>query len=206
VVALTDTDIVLKLAACRLLGDLPDLVDVPPQDVRVLNALRFQLRKQERVKERYTPEGVQRALDFLDDARELSEASYEEYEALLGIEGIDLGEAVLFAQTKRFDDFRLLTGDKNSLRALADAPSLNATKKRLAGCVFCFEQLMLRFIDALGFEVVRRRVVPVRSCDGVLDMAFRDGEQTTQERATRYLEARTPDDLRVASAPLLAAM
>ena len=65
---------------------------------------------------------------------------------------------------------------------------------------------MLRFIGALGFGVVRCRVVPVRSCGGVLDMAFRDGEQTTQERATRYLEVRAPDDLRMASAPLLAEM
>jgi hypothetical protein len=39
-------------------------------------------------------------------------------------------------------------------------------------------------------------------------MAFSDGKQTTQERAARYLEARArpTNDLRVASAPLLAAM
>jgi len=123
---------------------------------------------------------------------------------LTDVEGIDAGEAVLFAETQRFDDFRLLTGDKNSLRALVEAPGLDATKTRLAGRIFCFEQLMLRFIDVPGFETVCRLVEPVRSCDGVLDMAFDDGVQTTQERATRYLEKRTPDDLRVAPERLLA--
>lgn len=203
-VVLTDTDIVLKLAACQLLGKLPELLGVPPQDVRVLGAVRFQLRKQKRVEERYTREGVERALDFLGDVRELSEAAGDEYEALLRVEGIDPGEALLFAHTERFEDFRLLSGDKRSLRALADAPGLDATKTRLAGRVFCFEQMMLQFIDALGFEAVRRRVVPVRGCDGVLDMAFARGAQTEQGRAVRYLEGYVPD-LRVASKPLLAA-
>lgn len=202
-VVLADTDILLKLAACQLLDELPGLWGVSTQDVRVLNAVRFQLQKQNHLESKYTPEGVQQALHFIDGARELSEALDEEYEALLQVEGIDLGEAVLFTQTKRFDDFRLVTGDKKSLQALTEAPGLEATKTRLAGRVFCFEQLNRLFIDALGFEVVCRRVVPARSCDGVLRIAFSDGAKTTRKKAAYDLKMRTPD-LTVASEPLLA--
>jgi len=110
---------------------------------------------------------------------------------------------VLFAQTKHFSEVRLLTGDKGSLEALVEAPDLDATKTRLAGRVYCFEQLMLRFIDALGFEVVCRRVAPVRDCDTVLQMAFSDGLDSERERAVRYFERFTPD-LRVGEESLLA--
>lgn len=205
-VVLADNDILLKLGACRLLDDLPRLLETTRSKLYVPPTARFKIRgSKETLASLYTKEGVERALDFIEAVSELSGDDPDGEQALLtDVEGIDAGEAVLFAETQRFDDFRLLTGDKNSLRALVEAPGLDATKTRLAGRVFCFEQLMLRFIDVLGFETVCRLVDPVRSCDGVLDMAFDDGAQTTQERATRYLEKRTPDDLRVASERLLA--
>lgn len=204
-VVLADNDILLKLGACRLLDDFPSLLGATLTEVYVLPTARFKIRgSKKELEEEYTPEGIERALDFIDAASELSGADPDGEQAVLtDVEGIDAGEAVLFTETKRFDDFRLVTGDKKSLRALAEAPGLEATKTRLAGRVFCFEQLMRLFIDALGFEVVCRRVVPVRSCDGVLRIAFSDGAETTRKKAVYDLQMRTPQ-LTVTSEPLLA--
>ena len=47
--------------------------------------------------------------------------------------------------------------------------------RRLAGKVVCFEQVVLRIIDRMGFDAVRTKVIPARHCDTALRAVFGSG-------------------------------
>ena len=88
--------------------------------------------------------------------------------------GIDPGEAILFSATAAFPDFLLATGDKRSLKVLAELPA-NSVTARLAGRVICFEQVLIRIHASFGFDHLRDKVVPVVDCDTALRAVFGSG-------------------------------
>lgn len=96
--------------------------------------------------------------------------------------GIDAGEAILFSATAAYPDSLLATSDKRSLIALsgADGAVCQRVRERLAGRVICFEQTLLRVMNAVGFDLVRTRVVPARNCDTALRAVFGSGLEATE--------------------------
>ena len=91
---------------------------------------------------------------------------------------IDTGEALLYASTYALQEFWLLTGDKRSLTALAEAPNCQAIVARLNGKVICLEQIIVHILRSHPFETVLNKIVSARECDTVVKVAFVLGNHT----------------------------
>jgi hypothetical protein len=103
---------------------------------------------------------------------------------------IDPGEIILLSATTTLTDFLLLTGDKRCLQAVAGCPDCAHIAQRIKGRVVCFEQIIRRIIDVIGFESVKAKVVPtLQSCDKALLAAFGSGVNTTQINACDCLQS-----------------
>lgn len=192
-ICLTDNDIIWKLASCDLLPEAVTALGGTPAEVYVLTTARHVLlRPSKRGRGPRVPDGParNRVAAFLASVQELPGAPEADLLAISGIPGIDPGEQQLFAATALYPDCRVLTGDKVCLGALAQAGDAVAfVRMRLRERVVCFEQTLLLLINELGFEEVRRRVVPAREVDKVLDLVFRAGLTTTAENAVVGLES-----------------
>ena len=185
---LADTDIVLKLAACDLLQDALVCMNATLDDVRVLTSARHMLRKAKPgAFMSIGAHGLARAREFVERATPLPSVSNADTILLGSVHGIDPGEAALFAVTRDLPAFVLTTGDKRSLRALADAPACAHIAARMAGRVVCLEQVLLRLVAARGYAVVRAHATPVLDCDQVLKGAFGLGSDTVEAHTVEYL-------------------
>jgi len=104
----------------------------------------------------------------------------EELQLLAAVDGIDPGEAVLFAATSQFSQYLLATGDKSSLRALVSTPTCRPIAQRICGHVICLEQIVKRVIQHCGFSYVQGKIIPARACDTALRVAFGSGCDATE--------------------------
>ncbi|MEG5057407.1 hypothetical protein QUB60_17870 [Microcoleus sp. A2-C5] len=188
-ICFADNDIILKLAACNLFDEALTSFDLTKADVRVLPTAIFKFKKNStKLAKIYTEVGIQRGIEIVSNCVSIEQALHSaEFGALNDLEGIDAGEALLFATTKTVNDFYILTGDKKCLRALASS-NLTEIKQRHSRRVFCFEQVILRVIKTCGFEEVREKIVPVRECDTALKAAFGSGPKSTAENTIFILQ------------------
>jgi len=208
VICLADNDIIHKLAACDLLDDILAALSLTRTDVYVLPTAKYKFRITPRSagqgERRYGAEVFARIRDFLASVREINVPGVpEELQLLAGIDGIDPGEAVLFAATAQFDQYLLATGDKNSLRALALTSVCRPIAQRLCGHVICFEQIVKRVIQHCGFSYVLDKVIPARACDTALRVAFGSGSEATEVSVLAILDSYI-NELRSLSIDLLA--
>jgi len=102
VICLADNDIIYKLAACDLLDNALAALSLARTDVYVLPTAKYKFRITQRSsaqgERRYGAEVFVRIRDFLASVRELNVPGLpEELQLLAGVDGIDPGEAVLFA-------------------------------------------------------------------------------------------------------------
>ncbi|MGO8671963.1 MAG: hypothetical protein ACLQVD_11430, partial [Capsulimonadaceae bacterium] len=104
--------------------------------------------------------------------------------------------------TKSLNEYLVATGDKRSQRALATAPGCESICDRMAGNVICLEQTIVRLIDAIGFETVLERIVPVRECDTAIKAAFGSGLRAENNNVLLSLSARIKE-LRAETGSLL---
>jgi hypothetical protein len=200
-IILTDNDVLLKLATCRLLEYLPDALGVTISEIYVLNSVSYVVRK--KVK-RYGRESVQRVLSFVEKTSELGECDVDEQrlEQLLEFEDIDVGEALLFAAGAEKRSARVVTGDKRALRTLCKV-NHRSVLNSLCGCVICLEQMVYRLIVHNNFMIVRERVSAARDVDKVVQtIAFSRGPDTTKNTAINALRSYTVD-LRASTGELL---
>ena len=206
-----DTDALAKLCAWDLYDEACRLLGAAPSDVCVVGAEKYQIRadRQGRWVARLTDAGRLRALTAFQSGRDEFPISEADADLLLSIEQrddtfrVDEGERVLVAGVLYHSGSLLTTGDKNALRALSAEPACVGICQRLDGRVVHLEQVILRLIDDLGFEVVRARIVPVRQCDEAVRAAFGSGMQATEASVRGYLE-QSIAELRLASGSLLA--
>lgn len=189
-----DNDVIHKLAACDLLTEAVHALDVTTASVLPTARYKFYLNKPDKGVKRYGELVYERISGFVADANPLdAELDASHLETLNGVLGIDQGEAILFASASQLPDEALLTGDKRSLIALAEAPSCGAICTELAGRVLCLEQIVQQVISVCGFEHVRARIAPSVACDTVLQIVFRDGLVTTEANATEGLRSYVGD-------------
>jgi hypothetical protein len=183
-ICLSDNDVIYKLAACDLLEDAWGAIGLSPADVHVLPtaAYRFGIaKKSKKAEARFGAQVLARIEEFLAKVRTIDlEPPAEELSVLAGVDGIDSGEALLFAIGARDQSSRVLTGDKRSLRTLATEDSCRAIAKTLAGRILCVEQIVQVMIRHVGFEEVRNRVLPGVSCDTVLRAVFGSGQDARE--------------------------
>src|SRR5262249_3360836 len=131
---------------------------------------------------------------FLESVQEISTGVSESEQRIFDdLVGIDPGEAILFSATAELTDSLLAPGDKNSLWALAGSHACQQICERLTEKVICFEHLVLLAIDHAGFDLVRDRVVPARTCDTALRAVFGSGLQSTEANVRDGLNAYVTD-------------
>lgn len=192
-ICFTDNDVLLKLAAWNLLEEAIAVLETTREEIYVLRSARFVIGndKQGKFSSKFGKEAVQQTLQFITTVQEITQAADPEEQALLNIvNGIDEGEALLFGATKDTEVFIVATGDKNSLRALANAPTCSLIYQRMSGRVICLEQIMARLVPYVGFDEVRRRVVPLRDCDKSIKSAFGSGLLAEERNVQRSLASR----------------
>lgn len=172
-ILLADNDIILKLAQCDLLEDLPELLDESASDVFVTPTARYQLlpKKEGKALEKCGSEAVRdRITVFMSKAQVIPEIRGQELlKTLEGIDNINGGEAMLFAAAVELSNHHLMTGDKKSLCALlSNQHRLPAVYDALRGKVVTFESALLLALKKKGFAVVKQKLLGCPRPDGVL--------------------------------------
>lgn len=207
-----DLDALSKLSAWGLYDEACRMLGTVPADVRVVRSFAPQLRgdRHGRWSTRLTAAGRLRALRAADAGRDDFPIREADADLLLSLEQradtfrVDEGERALIAGVLYHEGSLLTTGDKNALRALTGERACSDICRRLDGRVIHLEQVVLRLIDGQGFEAVRERIVPVRSCDRAIAAAFGSGMAATEANVRTYL-AQSVDELRRDTGGLLAA-
>ena len=187
VAGLLDNDFLFKFVACDLIEPALELLGLTRANIRVLESLPFVARKSKSVKKNYNEDTLARSIAYAEGiAKVMPNLESEAYKRLSQIEGIDQGEATLFARALDEGGVILATGDKRALKALATAPNIDDLHTRLKSRIVCIEQVMGALAER-DFEHVRRCVVPVYDCDKVLRSAFGSGLKSTKEAVLEAL-------------------
>ncbi len=172
---LLDNDVLLKIAIYDLWEPSLEVLGIAPRDVRILPAARFVFRLNKPGKtDALYGEGVRKRLQAIVEAAGKVEAPADltHLAILSAVQGIDAGEAVLFATAATEPASLLLTGDKASLMALVAAPSCAEIVRLLARRAMCWDQLLLRLLDHLTFDPLRDRLLPSLDQDGLVRLLF----------------------------------
>jgi hypothetical protein len=206
VIGFVDNDIIVKLAALDLFDDALKALGVTYGEVFVLSTAKYKLgvaKNPAKAKARYGEVVFERIAVFVNQVQEVETApSVEDQTLLADIPGIDPGEAILISAASQIPASLLATGDKRALGALVAAPKCAPVIARLEGRFICLEQIVLRTITLLGFQVVLDRVLPGIECDNALRAVFGSG-RLAQEPGVRAALKSYVDDLRGKSGALL---
>lgn len=187
-----DNDIIQKVAAFDLWGELLATLGLQRGDLTVLSTAQFKfgLRDPAKGEGKYGPVVFGRIRDVVTSASTLTQQIDPVDEALLAeVLGIDAGEAQLFSAASRDSTSILATGDKRSLLALLGEPKCAPIATRLAGRVHCLETLVRQMIQQVGFTSIKAKVVPAYACDTGIRAAFGSGLESTQEAVLAGLDA-----------------
>lgn len=153
-VVIADSDCVRKLAYCDFLGEFLQLIQVPPNDIWVLPALAYQMRR----KLSACPEALADFEKFLKRTKSIPTASVA---MLVRFETLDEGEQQIFALMCEIDRIELVvTGDRDAMRKVAALvhkdPSLGALMKDSE--IWCFETIIVRLMKRQGLSITRARM------------------------------------------------
>lgn len=98
---------------------------------------------------------------------------------LLAIEGVDPGEAMLFALAAGVEGAIVATGDKRACAALtAASPSL---EPELGGKILCLEPALGLLLEAVGFATLAPALAQVREHNATLRVLLPQGEATPED-------------------------
>lgn len=182
-IVLADNDLILKLAQCDLLSDLPQLLGISQHhQVFITPSARYQLLPKKEAKA-LANAGNETTLNtlrgFLGNAHEIPAIGDETYLSKMeDLDGIDGGEQQLLAAMLELDQPFLATGDKRALTAVttnqASLPELHAA---LQNRVLTFESAILLATVEFGFPNVKQRLLGNPRPDGTLRLVLRDGMQ-----------------------------
>ncbi len=181
---LHDVDILIKLAACGLQDDLPALLGAEDLELTVLSTAVHKIRRLGKQKQHHQSV-VDRAIDFCERHPDLPDLRDESAFARLASVGepMDPGEAVLFSVALAHPGSFVVSGDKRALTWLGKLAMKDPIRKGLQGTVICFEELLLRYFTAQGFDRLRSRCCAGMETDGMLKLAFSGGLATSETQA-----------------------
>ena len=191
---LCDNDLILKLAQCGLICELPALLGETPEQMYVTAAARYQLlRKSESKGIEYcgNSETYKRLKDFLDRTNELPPVHNTEILlSLTSVPNIDSGEQLLFAASVELEGAILLTGDKRALESLLSRrESVPEVFEAVKDAVVTFESALLLALVRMGFPSLKQKLLGNPKPDGVLRTILRDSltEETLIECLCSYI-------------------
>jgi len=192
--ALVDNDILLKLCAFDLLDPALDRLSLAPENVIVRDATYHSIRRSRQIAGRWGAATVNRAMVFLERVTRIQDpADQSELDLLTAVERIDPGEAELFVYAGEYAGAVLLTGDKNSLQALAAHEPARAIFARLAGRVIILETIVLALIRSMGFPAVRTSVCANLQADNAMRSAFGSGPRAQEVNVIHTLNGYVQD-------------
>lgn len=182
-IVLADNDIILKLAQCDLLDDLPELFGQAWHEIFVTPTAKFQLlpkKQANALRKCGNEETLARLAAFLSSIQIVPEVQNKALLAKLDdFEGIDGGEKLLFAAVVELEDPLLITGDRRALRTLLENKDhLPTVFSALQNSVVTFETALLLAMRKLGFAIVKSKLLgsPLLTSskpDGVLRLAIK---------------------------------
>lgn len=183
-ICLHDVDVIKKLAACGILSELATLLGVDDTEIFLLSSIKYQVPRL-LARAQCSQATIQRAAEFCRSHPPIPALPEpNDYEALLNLgPGMESGEALLYASAMVTPNSLAVSGDKHAFRKLGALPAGHRFLTMLQGRVICFEELLLRYHDAHGYERLRLQCGPVAHIDGVLRLAFSSGELTPAEQA-----------------------
>ncbi len=182
-IALADNDLILKLAQCDLLRELPRLLRTGEHaQVFVTATARYQLLpgNADKALRKAGNEATLGSLqEFFAVAHELPAIQDEGLLTQLEeLDGIDGGEQQLLAAMLELDQPILATGDKAALRAVAaNQKAIPRVYASLNERVLTFESAILLAIVEFGFSNVKQRLLGSPKPDAMLRLVLRDGMQ-----------------------------
>lgn len=183
-IILSDNDIILKLAQCGLLSDLPSILEIKDSDFRINSSAKYQLLSPKKPDKAIAKCGSRAIYDNLEKFIN-STAIIEEIKdrdiltSLGGIAHIDPGEQQLIASCVENNGSILMTGDKNCLNAIqSNQDLLTVVNKSLMDSVITLESALLLSIEKLGFDYVIEKINNGKVSDGMLKLALREKECT----------------------------
>lgn len=186
-----DNDAMSKLASWNLLEEGVRACGYEMADVRYLFTARYALAIG-RPGCKYSAHAQARMKELFEAGTACTDDPSDLDLRLPNVKDIDAGEAILFAQASRAAASILTTGDKRCIRAAATAPEFADVAKNLAGRVVCLEQVLLRIVDRIGFDEVKKRIVESdqRGLDTAVFAAFGSGMDADEMNACWNLERR----------------
>lgn len=190
-VCFLDNDIIRKLIAFGLFDEAIALLQITKADLQILPSAKFVLDKQRKKQKLHTPEVWTEVMALVESCATISETNYDSVEAEQleqFKDDIHEGEVTLILATRGEIDFRLLSGDKKFIKALALIPD-KTIYNRLCGRVICLEQFVLKLIEVKGFRWVKERILPQRDCDTALKACFGSGEQAREANVRETLSS-----------------
>jgi len=181
-----DNDVILKLVTCNLFDEAIAAFDIDLSNIHVLETARFSMRSN-KTKKNYSETVIEKAIATIKDFHTV-EAQADNPLFDLKIPDMD-DELKLIVAASAETSFYFATGDKRCLRALTGITELATMREKLSGRVICLEQIIMKIIQVYGFEVVKQKIIPARSCDKVLQSAFGSGEKTEERNTLEALNA-----------------
>jgi hypothetical protein len=178
VIVLADNDLILKLAQCDLLEDLPELLGESAEQVFITPTARYQLlpkRAKKALAKCGNEETLTRVQNFLVVASDIPAVKDHALLATLEcIDKIDVGEALLFAAAVELHNLMLMTGDRKALSALlANEAQLPTVTAALREKVVTFESAVLLALHKLGFAIVKQKLLSSPMPDAMLRLVIK---------------------------------
>ncbi len=181
---LVDTDVFCKLQAAGLLSDAAGLLAAGLGDCGRLAALPHMLRRG-RLRKQLGGDVCDALIPVAESIPVMPKPSDTWLDLLIPVEGIDVGEAQLFAAAAEAN-LLVVSGDKRALRALKDVEGFPSA---LSGRIVVLEAILLALCDQLGADAVRERLAPVAAADKMIQGCFSIGNAAPREALISYYES-----------------
>jgi len=181
---LIDTDVFCKLQIAGLLTNVAGLLAARLDDCGRLPALPHMLRRG-RLRKLFGEKVCDALVLVAEGMPTIPQPSDIWLDRLTPVEGIDIGEAQLFAAAAERGLF-VMSGDKRALRALRDVKGFTAA---FASRVIVLEAAILGACDQLGADEVRKRVTRIAAMDKMVQICFSASNQNPTETLLSYFQA-----------------
>ena len=193
-VGLIDSDIVLKLIAFQLMDEACDSLQLPTDNLFVLSTALYRFRRKQKQQQDYSDNIWVSAIAFATSCSVIPQPNLLDADILSEVQQLNAfpdqihqGEIELIIATRTIPDFLLMSGDKNCMKALFQLP--DEIYQRLCGRVVCLEQIVLKMIDVLGFEVVCSRIRPAVQYDKTIQICFGYSQAAVESEVRAALQS-----------------
>lgn len=211
-----DNDIILKLVAFKLFDDTLKTFSIDATQIKILDTFKYKIgnpikRKRGNQVSNISQQDIEEALQITKDYATISEDvfaididiftklcdfftklhNYSETSKNIN-KNKDKGEATLishicYLNQQGHTNNYLLTSDKNCLKDLTNSGFTDIIEN-LEGKIWSLEQLILKNIEELGFDVIQPKIYPVRYCDKNIKMIFGYSIEASEDVVKESLE------------------